>query len=120
MAVISLIPQYQGFEIWKGDDFTQVITATISGTPVNFTGYTLRMSVRNSTTNDVALQLETGGSGITATYLGVITISMSATQTDALVNKDYKYDLEVTDGSGIIRTYLYGPIAVLTDITGNA
>ena len=119
MATISLIPQLQGFEIWKGDDFTQVITATISGTPVNFTGYTMQISIRNSTTNEVSLQLATGGSGITATSLGVITITMTAAQTDALVNKDYKYDLEVTDTGGSIKTYLYGPIAVLTDITGN-
>ncbi len=119
MAAIRLIPQYQDFEIWKGDDFTQVITATISSTPVNFTGYTLRMSIRNSTTNEVALTLATGGSGITATSLGVITITMTAAQTDALTNKDYKYDLEVNNGSGVIKTYLYGPIAVLTDTTTN-
>ena len=119
MAAIQLIPQYQDFEIWKGDDFTQVITATISSTPVNFTGYTLRMSIRNSTTNEVALTLATGGSGITATSLGVITITMTAAQTNALTNKDYKYDLEVTSGSGVIKTYLYGPIAVLTDTTTN-
>lgn len=118
MSVISIVPSTVNYELWQGDTFEPgTITATISGTPINFTGYTAKMEIRNAISNDVVLTLQQG-SGITLSAAGVITIVMTAAQTSALIG-EYKYDLEITDVSAKKRTYTVGIITVTADTTNN-
>jgi hypothetical protein len=117
-TVISNLPTQIDYEVWQGDTWTPgTITATISGTPINFTGWTATMEIRNAISNEVAVTL-TDSSGIVLTSLGVITITMTATQTNGLLGR-YSYDLEMVNGSKI-RTYTYGTIEVKNDTTANA
>ena len=115
---ISILPSKVDYELWKGDTWEPgTITASISGVPVNFTGYTAKMEIRNAISNSVVLTLE-NGSGITLSTVGVITIVMTAVQTAALIG-DYNYDLQITDTSSKKRTYTYGTIGVTADTTDN-
>lgn len=113
-------PQNIDYELWQGDTWNPgTITATVAGTPVNFTGYTATMELRNAISNDVALTLTSPSSGIALTSLGVITITMTAAQTNDLLGV-YNYDLQITNTSNEIRTYTYGTITVGSDVTANA
>lgn len=118
-TIIANLPTQIDYEIWQGDTWTPgTITATISGTPINFTGWTATMEIRNAISNDVALTLtSTPAAGITLTSIGVITLSMTSTQTNTLLGR-YSYDLEMTNGAAI-RTYTYGTIEVKNDTTAN-
>jgi len=117
-TVISILPAKVDYELWQGDTWEPgTITASISGTPINFTSYTAKMEIRNAISNVIALTLE-NGTGITLSTLGVITIVMTAVQTSALLG-EYNYDLQITDTSAKKRTYTYGTIGVSSDITDN-
>lgn len=117
-TIVSILPAKVDYELWQGDTWEPgTITASISGTVINFTGYTAKMEIRNAISNDVILTLQ-NGSGITLSTLGVITIVMTAVQTSALIG-DYKYDLQITDTSSKKRTYTYGTIGVTADTTDN-
>lgn len=119
-TIIANLPTQIDYEVWQGDTWTPgTITATLSGTPINFTGYTATMEIRNAISNDVAVTLtSTPAAGIVLTSLGVITVSMTATQTNGLLGR-YSYDLELKTGS-TVRTYTYGTIEVKNDTTVNA
>lgn len=118
-TIIANLPTQIDYEIWQGDTWTPgTITATLSGTPINFTGWTATMEIRNAISNDVALTLtSTPSAGISLTSLGVITLAMTATQTSGLLGR-YSYDLEMTNGA-TIRTYTYGTIEIKNDTTAN-
>lgn len=117
--IIANLPQQIDYEVWQGDTWTPgTITATLSGTPINFSGWTAKMEIRNAISNDVAVTLtSTPAAGITITSLGVITLAMTATQTSGLLGR-YSYDLELANGA-IIKTYTYGTIEVKNDTTAN-
>ena len=119
-TLIQCLPQNIDYELWQGDTFAPgTITATVSGTPINFTGYAATMEIRNAISNDVSLTLtSTPAAGITLTSLGVITITLTASQTNALLG-EYNYDLQITNTSNEIRTYTYGSITVKNDVTAN-
>lgn len=119
-TLVQTLPQNIDYELWQGDTWSPgTITATVSGTPINFTGYTATMEIRNAISNDVSVTLtSTPAAGITLTSLGVITITMTATQTNALLG-EYNYDLQITNGSSEKRTYTYGAITVKNDTTAN-
>lgn len=119
-TIVSNLPQQIDYEIWQGDTWLPgTITATENGVGVNFTNWSAKMEIRNAISNDVAVTLTTPSSGITLDSFGVITLSMTATQTNSLLG-EYKYDLQLTNPSNQIRTYTYGTITVTNDTTANA
>ncbi len=118
ITLSSILPAEINYELWQGDTWEPgTITARENGVPINLTGYTAKMEIRHSVSNDVVLTLQTG-SGITMTSLGVINITMTAAQTAQLVGQ-YLYDLQITDTSSRIRTYTHGLITVMFDTTNN-
>ena len=107
--------------------FTITNTATgtyISGgvayVPVNLTGCTAALQLR-SLPNDptAALTLTTANGGITITALtGTIAVTATATQTRAIDEGYYYYDLEVTNtASGVVTRIAQGQILVSAEIT---
>jgi hypothetical protein len=107
--------------------FTVTNTATgtyISGgvayVPVNLTGCTAALQLR-SLPNDptAALTLTTTNGGITLTALtGNIAVTATATQTRAIDEGYYYYDLEVTNtASGVVTRIAQGQILVSAEIT---
>jgi hypothetical protein len=122
---IQTLPQNVNYEIWQGDTWTPGTITAYNGTAtpgneVNFTGYTAKMELRTIVSNDVVKTLTSPSSGIALTSLGVITLTMTASETSAIAAGEYRYDLQITSGAGVIKTYTYGRITVQTDTTANA
>lgn len=119
-TLVERLPEKIDYSLWKGDTWAPgTLTASLSGTPINFTGYTGKMEIRNVNSGDLALTLTSPSSGITLSSAGVITLTMTAAQTNALLG-EYAYDLQITHtASGAIETYTYGIITVTDDATAN-
>jgi hypothetical protein len=96
------------------------ISGGVAYAPVNLTGYTAALQLR-SLPNDptAALTLTTANGGITITALtGTIAVSATATQTRAIDEGYYYYDLEITQTStGIVTRVAQGQILVSAEIT---
>ena len=103
---------------YQGSTFDKTFTATNDSTPINWTGYTAKLQVRQYVnTSDTAVLTLTTGSGITAgANDGKIIISATATQTGAIPQGNYVYDLELTSGSNISRL-IQGQLTVAEQVT---
>jgi phage tail sheath gpL-like len=103
----------------QGSLWSVVLVYTDSNnTPVNLTGYTAAMQLRqnyNSTTADLTLTTANGGITIVGAT-GTITIAATATQTGLLDPGFYVYDLELTSGSNISRL-IQGQLTVAEQVT---
>jgi phage tail sheath gpL-like len=103
----------------QGSVWSVVLVYTDSNnTPVNLTGYTAAMQLRqnyNSTTADLTLTTANGGITIVGAT-GTITINATATQTGLLDPGFYVYDLELTSGSNISRL-IQGQLTVAEQVT---
>jgi hypothetical protein len=90
----------------QGATFTRVFTWEDStGVPVNLTGYTARMQVRDTITAASTLfsfTTENGGISLGGTA-GTITVTASATTTAAVAAGCYVYDLELISGATVYR-----------------
>jgi len=96
------------------------ISGGVAYVPVNLTGCTAALQLR-SLPNDptAALTLTTENGGITLTALtGNIAVSATATQTRAIDEGFYYYDLELTNtASGVVTRIAQGQILVSAEIT---
>lgn len=89
-----------------------------NGTPMNLTGFTAAMQLRqnyNSATPDLTLTTSNGGLTITGAT-GTIQVTATAEQTGLLESGFYVYDLELTSGSNISRL-IQGQITVAEQVT---
>ena len=86
--------------------------------PINLTGYTAAMQLRQAYDSAVAdLTLTTSNGGITITgATGTVTVNATATQTGALTPGFYVYDLELTSGTNISRL-VQGQLTVAEQVT---
>lgn len=90
-----------------------------SGTPVNLTGYTAAMQVRqqySSETADLTLTTSNGGIAITGAT-GVVVVTMTDEQTGALDEGYYVYDLELTSAGGQVIRLIQGQLTVAPEVT---
>lgn len=105
-----------GLNIKQGDDFSKVLTITdASGVAVNITGCTLTFHLRaaGATTDAIdpapTLTLTTPASGIA-------TLTLTDTQTATLTGATtYYYEVEMTDGTGLISTPVEGLAYIAAD-----
>jgi hypothetical protein len=92
---------------YQGASFDYTLTWQTGGTPVNLSGYTARMQVRDSYDGGSAVVSITSGTGITlGGTAGTIVVALTATQTaaiDATPSGQYVYDLELVSGSTVTR-----------------
>jgi hypothetical protein len=103
----------------QGSVWSVVLVYTDSNdTPVNLTGYTAAMQLRQNYNSDTAaLTLTTTNGGITIVgATGTITITATATQTGNLDPGFYVYDLELTSGANISRL-IQGQLTVAEQVT---
>jgi len=97
----SGVPYGANLTIYGGTDFTQTFNVKdISNTAFNFTSY----SAAGKITKSLGVGATTGGYttfsvGITSAVDGVLTISLTDTQTKTLDQGRYMYDVLVTVGS---------------------
>lgn len=115
------LTMYQGAS-W---DYTLTWTTT-SGTvtsPVDLTGYTARMQVRETQASTATILSLTSGSGITlGGTAGTILLEASATTTAGVASADtpqavYAYDLELVSGAGYVTRLVEGNFYVDPEVT---
>ena len=101
------ISVYQG-ESWNMD----IIYADDTGNPIDITGYTAEMTIRESAGGPALVDL-TSGVGITIVgATGSIGIAMTNTQTAGLEVGSAYYDLAIKTTSLLIKPLLRGPVNV--------
>lgn len=96
----------------------QVVYKTDAGVPINLTGYTAALQVRQNyydTTALISLTSPSGGIVITGAT-GTIDITMTAQQTGSLDEGFYVYDLEITSGATVTRL-IQGQFTVSPEVT---
>lgn len=89
-----------------------------TGAPINLTGYTAALQVRQQYSSvDADLTLTSPSNGIVITPLtGVVVVTMTAAQTAALAEGYYVYDLELTSGTYKDRL-IQGQLTVAPEVT---
>lgn len=104
----------------QGATFELTITWNDSnGDPINLTGYTARMQVRETYSSSSTIISLTQASGITlGGAAGTIAILISATTTAALTAPfSGVYDLELVSGAGVVTRVLQGAAVVTPEVT---
>jgi hypothetical protein len=107
-------------QIAQGATYSQVINWKTGSTPtfVNTTGFSARMQLRTSySAASASLELTTANSRISLTNAGVITLSLTATETAALAAGRYVYDLEMVSSGGQVTRLLEGVVTVSPEVT---
>lgn len=90
----------------------------IDNLPVNLTGYSAKMQVRQFTDSAVTVELSTAnGKIVIAPGLGQINLTLTATQTAALTANTYQYDLNLTAPDGYVYKILQGAFVVNESVT---
>lgn len=90
-----------------------------TGTPINLTGYTARMQVRQKYSSPTTLLSfsTSDGSIVLGGVLGTIAITGAATVTDDLVGKTGVYDLELVSAGGIVTRLVQGSVYISPEVT---
>ena len=103
----------------QGSTLSQQMTYSIDDVPVNLTGYSARMQVREKyASTNTELDLTTANGGIVlGGSAGTITINVNASATGELVAKDYVYDLELVSSSLIVTRLIEGKFIVTPEVT---
>lgn len=134
MSSISVQPTRLDFTIRRGSTLRRSITwysdpvwkdrretelDTDNSTPVDLTGYTARMQIRDARTQQILVQeLTTLNGGITlGTVDGKITFFMSDADTQAVVEDENVYDLELIQPGGDVIPFLAGTFNMQDQIT---
>lgn len=115
-----MIPGKYNMVCPQGSTFNKQLTYSIDSVPVDLTGYTGRMQIREKHTSPNAqLALNTDNGGISfVPELGNIYINISAAATSALVAKEYVYDLELVYGyDGTVTRIIEGKFIVTPEVT---
>ena len=101
------------------DWFLDVNYDNPNGTPVNLTGYTAALQLRSLPTDPVSVLSLTTGAGITITgATGLVSIHATATQTRAIDEGIYYYDLEITAPTGgVVTRLIQGQADVTPEVT---
>jgi len=109
MAIVS------NLTVDQGSTFNVEVEVTdVDGNVLVLTGYSVAGQMRknyDSSTNTAF----TGQ--VSNANLGLITISLTATQTNALVAGRYVYDVEITSNAGVVTRVLEGQLEVTPGVT---
>jgi len=115
MATIAL---YNMPDQYKNDTFNgvQFTIQNSAGDAIDLTGATVATKFRKNSKTGTVVKSITSGSGITVSDPSNGILSYDAFILDWDYGT-YYYDLEVTFASGVVKTYVYGTINVIQDVT---
>lgn len=106
-----------GFKTYVSGGYVQC------NTPIDLTGYTSRMKIKDKVGGTVLASTEAGDSPLNIltisinTSTKVITLSISATATAAITWKSGVYDLEMVSAGGVVTAILSGKVSVTKEVT---
>jgi len=116
MAVVYNVEIDQGADWYLDVNYDQP-----NGSPVNLTSYTAALQLRSLPEDTTAvLTLTTANGGITITgATGLVAIHATATQTRAIDDGTYYYDLEITSGASpaVVTRLIQGQAVVSAEVT---
>lgn len=127
----------QDIHIDQGETWSFTYTHASGGSPVDLTGYTARMAVRDVIGGAIYAYLSTGADadGGTITLggaLGTVTLSMTAAETTSLDDlpeilqplvpqkgrvRKLIYDVEIVSGAGTVTRILEGQVVLNREVT---
>ena len=111
-------PGVYSITVWQGADYDKTFTVTQNGTALNWTGYSARMQVRNSSDATATLLSLTSGSGIVlGGTAGTIAVTITSTQSAAIPAGSYAYDLELVSSGNLVTRLLQGAFTVSGNVT---
>lgn len=112
-----MTPGKVNFVCPQGSTFSRTLTYKLDDTPVNLTGYTARLQIREYHYSDDFIASLTSSSGITlGGSAGTITVLIAASATTEFVPGDYVYDLEIVSG-GTVTRLVEGKFTVTPEVT---
>ena len=103
------------FTIEQGSTFNREITVQENSQALNLTGYSARMQMRS--THDSSTIALTFTASVSNAAQGKIQLSASATNTAAVEEGMYVYDLEIESGSSGVTRLLEGQVTVTPEVT---
>jgi len=109
MAIVSNLTVDQGSTFSASIDITDT-----ENNLLNLTGYTVAGQIRK--TYDSSTAVDFTGS-VSNAALGEVTISLTATQTNALIAGRYVYDVEITSSGGTVTRVIEGQVEVTPGVT---
>tara|TARA_R100001082_G_scaffold41712_1_gene22181 strand:- start:93 stop:434 length:342 start_codon:yes stop_codon:yes gene_type:complete len=105
---MAIAPGTYDMTIQRRSDHSVSVTLKDSGgSAVNLTGYTLASQVWDSSRTTKAADATVS---VTSTTGGTFTWSVTDTQTTAFTADEYKYDVLLTNGSGLKEYWIEGTI----------
>ena len=97
----------------QGTDFSTSITLTDDdGNVIDISGYTGAGQIRKYYTSTTAIDFT-----VTTDASGVVTLSLSSNTTNGIEHGRYVYDVELTDGSGLVSRIMEGLVTVTPGVT---
>jgi len=107
---------YSNIVVDQGSSYTASIDVTdTDGDNINLTGYTAAGQIRKTYSSSTAVDFATA---IANPITGVLTISLTAAQTNAMKAGRYVYDVEITQtSSGAVTRVLEGQVEVTPGVT---
>ena len=110
-------PAIYDMTAYQGATFDSVLTWSIDGDPVDLTGYTAAMQVRETPSSPRIVLSLASGSGITlGGAAGTITLNISAATMETRAAGNYFYDLELTSGASVTRL-IQGIFTISAEVT---
>jgi hypothetical protein len=111
-------PGRYNITIYKGTTFQLSPVWKVDNLPVDLTGYTALMQVRQFTDSSVTVELSTAnGKIVIAPGLGQINLTLTSAQTTAIAANTYQYDLNLTSPNGYVYKILQGAFVVNNSVT---
>jgi hypothetical protein len=111
-------PGRYNITVYRGTTFQLSPVWKVNNLPVDLTGYTALMQVRQFTDSSVTVELSTSNGKIVITpALGQIALTLTAAQTTAISANNYLYDLNLTSPSGNVYKILQGAFTVVNSVT---
>ena len=103
------------FTIEQGTTFSRVLTLQENGSAMNLTGYSVASQMRS--THDSSSIVATFSGSVTNASSVQLTLSLTNSQTSAIDEAIYVYDVEITSGAGAVTRILEGNITVTPEVT---
>jgi hypothetical protein len=114
-----MTPGRYNFTCPQGSTFQSTVTYKIDDVPVNLSGYSSRLQVREThDASDYITYLTSNGNGLTmGGSAGTINIFIAASATALFIDGDHVYDLELISPSNIINRLMEGRFNVTPEVT---
>jgi hypothetical protein len=113
-----MTPGLVNFVCPQGSTFRRTLTYTLDNIPIDLSGYSSRLQVREAYYSDDPIVSLVSGSGITVGgSAGTIDIFIAASDTSNFPPGNHVYDLEIVSPSNIVDRLIEGTFNVTPEVT---